>query len=231
LTCSFGYADLGVKGFLDFAVADAFIMLGRDGGSGSLIIDWVGSALTSLSFAPIAGVDIAMYTILAWYLSNVLPNEYGARRGLLFFTHPSYWFSHVSLAFPSLFFSQHLPPSPPYTLLPSLQVRIRPAHSSTQAVSLSALESSRNAPPPLPPSDDCPREPVESGAELSIVVRGLSKVLREGGGEWCIGCMSGQMAEGFLLAGRLDLTSPSPVPDGSCFPNLGLEATRRMCWL
>ena len=46
---------------------------------------------------PIAGamimifIDIILYGLLAYWLDQVLPTEYGTKRPLLFFIQPSFW--------------------------------------------------------------------------------------------------------------------------------------------
>ena len=38
--------------------------------------------------------DAIMYFVLAWYIEQVMPKQYGVRRPLLFFLYPSYWKSY-----------------------------------------------------------------------------------------------------------------------------------------
>lgn len=42
----------------------------------------------------VLAVQAGGYLLLAFYLDNVLPDDLGNRRGLLFFLHPSYWGFH-----------------------------------------------------------------------------------------------------------------------------------------
>ena len=36
-------------------------------------------------------VDFLVYSLVGFYLQNVMPSEYGVRKGPLFFLKPSYW--------------------------------------------------------------------------------------------------------------------------------------------
>ena len=36
-------------------------------------------------------VDLLVYSLLGFYLQNVMPSEYGVRKSPLFFLKPSYW--------------------------------------------------------------------------------------------------------------------------------------------
>ena len=38
-------------------------------------------------------IDTVIYAFLAWFFENVLPNEYGTKRPLLFLCSRSYWYA------------------------------------------------------------------------------------------------------------------------------------------